>query len=755
MKAAPKKIDIIVTLGPSLRSEYDLRLLKERGVSFVRLNMSHSSTADLRRAIKLAKKVGIPFIVDTEGSQVRTGPVEGKKVEFTTGDSVRIYRKTLTGSREAISLTPRTVLNKLLPGDLLYCDFDSLVLCIQDVSSRARKGYLTARVVSGGFLGSSKGVYIDTASGRSIELPPLTSKDLASIKIGLSEGVGFIAASYIRSAETVRTVRRASKGRMKVISKIERIEGLKCLDAIIAASDALLIDRGDLGKEILFTRVPLSQKLIVHRARRSGKPVIVATNFLESMVKNRRPTRAEIHDIESSITDGATGLTLAAETAIGVHPIACLNVMQQVIRHVTSAVDVDTYADKERKLVAYLEKQNYLLGFDKHSPLVAPHGGTLVNRILEKVPSASELARLPALQLSGKAQMDAEQVATGAYSPLEGFMDRRELVSVLKEMRLPNGLAWPLPVLLDVSEKEAKPLRLGSTILLRGEGRRPVALLHLKEKFSFNTRVLAQRLYGTTSDKHPGVRQVKSLKPVFLAGPIDLIERRPSETAFLELTPRQTRRFFEERGWSRVVGFHTRNVIHRSHEFIQLEALRRFFADGLFVHPVVGEKKPGDFKAQYIVKSYDLMMQRFYPRNRVLFSTWASYSRYAGPREALFTALVRQNYGCSHFIIGRDHTGVGNFYAPTAAHAIFDRFPELGIRPVRFGRVFYSTRLKKHVHEKDDPARHRPHEQRSISGTEARKLFGEGKTPPAWFMRKEVSGMVRAALKRGEKVFVE
>jgi pyruvate kinase len=727
--------------------------MRERGVDFVRVNMSHSSLDDLRRTIKLAKKVGIPFIVDTEGSQIRTGRVGENRVVFQVGDTVHVYAKSVIGDRSKINITPANIVPQLRQGDILYCDFDSLALNVSDISTLRQKGYVVCRVISGGSLGSNKGVYLDSASGVSVDMPPLTAKDMQSISIGLKEKVGHVAASFMRNAEAVKFVRKVSNGKMKIISKVECIDGLRNLDGIIKESDMLLVDRGDLSKEIFLTRIPFTQKIIVHRARKKKKPVIIATNFLESMVHAQTPTRAEIHDIESSITDGAIGLTLAAETAIGKYPHECINVMKNVINHVTSVIDVDTWSRKEEALVAYLEKQNYLLDFAKHSPLIEPHGGRLVDRVLKEKPATSHLRRLPKIQLTEELAMDVEQIAIGAYSPLEGFMDKKELESVLTRSRLPNGIAWPLPIVLDVSEKDARGLKKGDKVALLGTHKKPIAILHLTEKYSFDKEVMNQKLYNTTSEEHPGVRRVNKLQPILLAGPIDLIERGLSETTALELTPRQTRRLFEMRDWSRVVGFHTRNVVHRSHEFIQMKAIEQVSADGLFVHPVVGKKKAGDFKTQYISESYNRMIRDFYPTNKALFGAFATYSRYAGPKEALFTAIVRQNFGCSHFVVGRDHTGVGDFYHPKASHKIFDQFPELGIKPIRFDKIFFSKKLNEHVHEAED-LKHAASEKLHISGTEARKMFEKGETPPEWFMRPEISKLILDAIKRGEEVFV-
>lgn len=749
----PKKIEIIVTLGPSTNTEEAIRRLKDSGVDFVRLNMSHSTVADLKRTIRLAKKVGVPFIVDTEGSQVRVGYVQGGRIDFDAGDTLRLYAKPVMGTKKQLTVSPASIVPKLEPGDLLYCDFNSLVIGVQDLSTFKKHGYVEARVVAGGYVGSNKGVYVDTASGRALPMPTLSPKDMESIQIGLKEKVGHIAASFMRSGEAVRYVRKVTKGRMKIISKVECIDGLKSLDDIIRESDSLLIDRGDLSKEIFLSRIPFTQKVIVQRARKKRVPVVVATNFLESMISNPRPTRAEIHDIESSITDGASGLTLAAETAIGKYPFECVSVMQNVIRHVTSAVDVDAYASKEAPLVQHLEKNNYLLDLNKHSPLIEPNGGVLVDRVLQEVPDKKYLAHLPKIQLSTELQMDVEQIALGVYSPLEGFMGKKELSSVLKTLRLPSGIIWPLPVVLDVSAKEVAGIRKGGTVVLLGAGKKPMALLHVSEMYSYDHQRMAKQLYNTLDAKRPGVRFVLGLKEVFLAGTIDLIERRPSETKSLEFSPRQTRRIFEDRGWKKIVGFHTRNVIHRGHEFIQLQALKESGADGLFIHPVIGKKKSGDFNAKYIVQSYDIMQKFFYPKDKVLFGAFATYSRYAGPKEALFTALVRQNFGCTHFIVGRDHTGVGSFYAPDASHKIFDKFPDLLIKPVRFEYVFYSKKLKHHVHYRDDKGVHKPEEQHLISGTQARTMVQGGKLLPDWFMRKEISEMLRKAVKKGEIVF--
>ncbi len=723
-------IQTIVTLGPATRTEDALRKLKARSVDFVRANMSHSSLEDLSYFLELAKRVGIEFIIDTEGSQVRSGPVQGGSIELAVGQTVTLaedLRNGALGNGKKLYLNPKEIIEELETGDILYLDFDGVAVSVSDTASR-EKGYITARVISGGKLGSNKGVGIDPGLPRQFTLPVLSPKDRESIKIGLKYKVGYIAASFMRSGASVDAVRKATKGMMKIISKIECQDGLNRLDEIIAKTDYLLIDRGDLSKEVPIEDIPFLQKEIIAKSNKRGKGVFIATNLLETMVGEKRPTRAEVHDIVNSIEEGAAGLALAAETAIGKYPIECVNMLNTLIHRAKPTSGVPT--------------------------LIAPHGGKLTEEFGTE-DDGNRAKKLQRLALSDEQAMDVENIATGVFSPLQGFMGKKDVQSVLNTMRLSNGVVWPIPIVFDVSEDSAKLCTKGKEIALADKGG-IFALLLVEEKFTLDKKEMAEKLYGTLGEEHPGVRAILAMQPVFLAGKVKLLRRRVGELSAYALAPRQVRKIFSERHWSRVVGFHTRNVIHRSHEYIQLAAMASASCDGLFVHPVVGKKKSGDFNAPYILKSYERMMNDIYPKDNVVLAAFATYSRYAGPREALFTALCRKNFGCSHFIVGRDHTGVGNFYAPTASHDIFGKFPaeDIGITPVFFGHIFYSEKLGTHVHEHDDES-HAADEKFHLSGTEARKLFLAGKTPPEWFMRKEISAIILDALKKGEPVFVQ
>jgi len=743
---------IIVTLGPATNTEQDLRKMKDKDVDFVRVNMSHSSLKDLEYFMSLSKRVGISFIIDTEGSQVRTGSLERELIHFRANDVVDIYAEDIPGNRRKICLRPGYVVEQLEVGDLIYVDFDTLILRVTDVSS-ASKGYVTAKTISGGRIGRNKAVVIDPVFEKKFQLPPLSPKDYHAIELGLKAGIDHIAVSFVRSGASIDEVRRVTQGKMKIISKVECVEALENIDEIVHKSDFILIDRGDLSKEIPMEKIPFTQKVIMHKARRYNTGVFVATNLLETMVQRKKPTRAEVHDVVNTIVDGALGLTLAAETAIGKYPIECINMLNKLIHHAELVVNGIDPKHRENGLIESLETSNYLLE-NVSSSLVRPHGGKLVNRVLANPPDKSYLGLLPKIQLDQNKQMDVEQISVGTYSPLAGFMGQEDFLSVLGAMRLANGIVWPVPIVLDVSEEIADKLSIGEVVGLTDDQGEVMALLHLEDKYRIDREGTAKQMYGTDCRDHPGVRMVHEMQPVLLAGQIDLIKGRRSETRAYELTPKQLRRLFEDRGWSKVLGFHTRNVPHRGHEFMQLKALADKHCDGLLVQPLVGKKKPGDFKPEYIIKSYEKIIERFYPKEKVVLAAFATFSRYAGPREAVFTALCRKNFGCSHFIIGRDHTGVADYYDPYASHRIFDNFPDLGIEIVKFNEIFYSRKLNRYVEENGKFAHHEESDKlRIISGSHARAMLLRGERPPSWFMRPEISNIALDAVKNGEDVF--
>ena len=373
------------------------------------------------------------------------------------------------------------------------------------------------------------------------------------------------------------------------------------------------------------------------------------------------------------------------------------------------------------------------------------HGGTLVDRVLRGSLREAALERaqsMPKVFLTPMAVSDLELIAVGAFSPLTGFMTSDVYRTVLDDMRLPSGLAWTIPVALPVAKEKADTFKEGQEVALverTSDGEENImGLLELAEKYEYDKVEEAQKVYRTTDDAHPGVARLYRQGEMLLGGNIYLLNR-PSEIEFPEFQhdPAQTRRLFAARGWRRIVAFQTRNPIHRAHEYIQKVAME--IVDGLFLHPLVGETKPDDIPADVRMESYQTILRDYYPADRVLLGVYPAAMRYAGPREAIFHAIARQNYGCTHFIVGRDHAGVKGYYGTYDAHYIFDEFlpHELFITPLFFDYAFYCRKCKAVVSAKTCP--HDPENHVFLSGTQVRQMLANGEPLPEEFTRPEVS----------------
>lgn len=375
--------------------------------------------------------------------------------------------------------------------------------------------------------------------------------------------------------------------------------------------------------------------------------------------------------------------------------------------------------------------------------MIQPHGGRLVDRVLKgktKDEALARAGRLPRLTIDSELVSDVENIASGVYSPLEGFLGEADFRNVINASRLASDVAWTIPIVLDVDRKTADGLKIGGEVLLAAEDGRPVALLHLEEKYGYDRGETAEKIFGTRDPAHPGVAKVLGLKEVLLAGPVDLLEVTPTPFDRWKLTPKETRVLFEAKGWRTVVGFQTRNTPHIGHEYVQKAALT--FTDGLFINPVIGRKKKGDFKDEVILASYEEAIRRYYIKERTVMAILQMEMRYAGPREAIHHAILRKNFGCTHIIIGRDHAGVGSYYPPFAAQEIFEDFPDLGIIPMFFRSFSYCRTCGSVVNEKVCP--HPPAEHIQFSGTKIRDLLVKGECPPPELMRPEVAKVIMA-----------
>ena len=381
---------------------------------------------------------------------------------------------------------------------------------------------------------------------------------------------------------------------------------------------------------------------------------------------------------------------------------------------------------------------------------IAPHGGTLINRIVTGAAREALLDKarsLPQLQIDERAQSDVEMIAVGAFSPLPGFLGHADYRTVVDSMRLTSGVPWPIPVTLQVSRAQADKLKEGTEVALVDDGKTILAVLALTDRYRPNREEEAKKVYGTTETAHPGVAAVLGGGEVYLGGNIHVVNR-PDTVAFpaYHRDPAQTRALFHERGWRTVVGFQTRNPIHRAHEYITKCALE--IVDGLLLHPLVGKTKSDDVPAEVRMRCYEVLMEDYYPKGRVFLSVYPAAMRYGGPREAIFHAIARKNYGCTHFIVGRDHAGVGNYYGTYDAQKLFDEFApgELGIQPLKFENAFFSRVTGQMATAKTAPGG--PETQVNLSGTKVREMLSKGELPSPEFSRPEVAEVLIASMKR-------
>ena len=383
---------------------------------------------------------------------------------------------------------------------------------------------------------------------------------------------------------------------------------------------------------------------------------------------------------------------------------------------------------------------------------IAPHGGTLIDRLLpeaEREAAAGEAEHLPKVIVSDRELSDLEMLTVGALSPLTGFVTEQDYVSVLDTMHLSNGLAWSIPVTLSLTDEDVKRIGGADAVALVAEGaRQPLAIVDVAEVFKRDRQKEALGVFGTDELEHPGVAALHEAGDFCLAGPVRALALPPHDD-FVDyrLSPAQTRAAFAERGWRTVVGFQTRNPIHRAHEYIQKCALE--IVDGLLVHPLVGATKGDDVPAAVRMRCYEALFEGYYPKDRAMVSVFPAAMRYAGPKEAIWHAICRKNYGCTHFIVGRDHAGVATYYGTYEAQKIFERFEpdELGITPLRFEHSFWCNACEGMASPKTCP--HGEETRVSLSGTKVREMLRAGERPPIEFSRPEVADILIEAMREG------
>jgi sulfate adenylyltransferase len=386
-----------------------------------------------------------------------------------------------------------------------------------------------------------------------------------------------------------------------------------------------------------------------------------------------------------------------------------------------------------------------------HTETIAPHGGTLVNLLVEGAEAerlAGEAEHLPKIKVNDRELSDLEMLTVGALSPLTGFQREEEYRSILETMHLPGGLPWSIPVTLSLDEDEVKRIGGAEAVsLMSGQSPRPIAVLEVDEIFKRDRQEEALGVFGTEELEHPGVKALHDAGDYCLAGAVRAL-RLPEHHTFAKyrLTPAETRAAFAERGWRTVVGFQTRNPIHRAHEYIQKCALE--IVDGLLVHPLMGATKGDDVPAEVRMECYEALFEGYYPKDRAMVTVFPAAMRYAGPKEAIWHSICRKNYGCTHFIVGRDHAGVGSYYGTYDAQKIFEEFEpgELGITPLMFEHSFWCNRCEGMASPKTCP--HGEDDRVSLSGTKVREMLRAGDRPPIEFSRPEVADILIAAMRK-------
>jgi len=367
------------------------------------------------------------------------------------------------------------------------------------------------------------------------------------------------------------------------------------------------------------------------------------------------------------------------------------------------------------------------------SDRIRPHGGKLIDK--NSGANTDGLTRIP---ISADVASDIENIADGIFSPLGGFLGQADFESVISRGRLQSDIPWTIPITLDFDREEADRILDSGDVLLSLNGA-DTAILHASEKYAFDRNAASQGVYGTGDAGHPGVAKMAAMKECLVGGEIELVTRPPeTEIRRYRMTPTQTREMFHSAGWKTIVAFQTRNPPHVAHEMLQKTSITT--RDGVFVNPLIGRKKPGDFVDEVIVKCYESMIENYYPEHRCRLATLHTEMRYAGPKEAIHHAIMRKNYGCTHIIIGRDHAGVGNYYDPFAAHEIFSEYPDLEISPIFFPAFFYCKSCLTFTNHKVCP--HGPEDREQISGTKLRAMIQDGIPPNEFIMRPQVSKII-------------
>lgn len=730
---------IFATIGPTSMNKKTIQKMDKSGVDIFRINLSHTEANDFEKIIKdVSQWTDKPICPDTEGSQLRTGVLSQNELIVKSNDIIALVKEGTESSNAVIPLNIPSPENIFLVGDLVKIDFEEVLIQIIEI----KKNSVEAEIITGGIIRSNKGISVD----RQIDLPYFTEKDIEVIKISNRLNIKTIFLSFCSNGDSVKNLRRLFNHDIEIISKVESQSGLINIDEICTNSEGVLIDRGDLSRDVAIEKIAFAQSYILEKGNQHKTPVYTATNFLESMIEKPKPTRAEINDIVSTLSNGGSGIVLAAETAIGKYPVDCVRIVSRIIREFDNPKYFSNGMFNNQSV-------DYLLSLSMDG-IVKPHGdGELVQQSIPIVDSKT-LKNLPSLEINEKTISDVVQISEGVYSPLTGFMGIEEINSVLSKNKLLTSENWTLPIILQITQKDAENLpSKGKVILKNSKNDQAVGVLEIQSIEKFNAQNYIKRWFGTNDENHPGIKEILNKGNYLASGKTFLFNSyRQLTKNHHEYSPKQTREIFYHNGWYNIVGFHTRNIPHTGHEYIQIKALELSNADAILLSPVTGIKKSGDFSSDVIINCYQKLIKKgVYQPKGALLSGFNTYSRYAGPREAIFTAICRKNFGCNSFIIGRDHTGVGGYYKQNASQKIFDRL-DLGMEVISFETASYCSKRKIVTSNFRDPLYE--NSQKDISATSIREFLRKSEKIPSYLIRSELSKyLIQAYKTHPENIF--
>ena len=706
---------IIATIGPSSRNEKIINKMDKSGVDMFRINMSHTNVDEFEFIVKqLQSWTQKPICPDTEGAQLRSVLLKDS-LNVDKYDIVTIVNSNSISNSKEVGIVGGDINEIFSIGDLIKIDFNGVLI---QIISEGKKEVI-GQVINGGAIGNNKGISLD----KDVNLSCFTEKDIKMIEVAKNLGLDTFYLSFCSAGNDVKEMRNKFNYNIKIISKVESRKGLYNIESICKESDAILIDRGDLSRDVPLEKIPFAQKYILDQGNSLKTPVFVATNLMENMINNSKPTRAEVNDIRSTLNDGADGLVLAAETAIGKYPVECVRIMSRIINEVNNQEE-------------NLNLKNLLsLPSDR---MIAPHGSSLIQQYND-----DNFIGDYTLIVDRSITMDATNIANGTYSPITDFMNIESINSVLNENKI-NNFTWTIPIIIQIDEKTASKMpHLGSCYLQNKGDDSPLCLLkNIKIEKLNNKSELATKWFGTNDMSHPGVRSFLTKGSHILSGQPFILNNYHRKNPF-NLSPKQTRDIFDHNGWHNIIGFHTRNICHRGHEYIQLKALEECNADAIMISPVTGKKKKGDFTSNILIATYnELIKSGAYNPFGVLINSFNTHSRYSGPREAIFTAICRKNYGCSHFIVGRDHTGVGSYYDSNASQKIFDEF-DIGINIIFTEEIVYNENKDSYVENKNDQVA----SPKKLSGSIIRDYLMSNMPIPSYLLRPIIGDVLKEKIK--------